>query len=71
MYDKNCLATKQRDLILSVCGILVGVLGVLVGVLGVSGIGMVFLLHEMEHLVSGMVYLIFSSQTGRICVYIL
>ena len=64
MYDKNCLATKQRDLILSVCGILVGVLGV-------SGIGMVFLLHEMEHLVSGMVYLIFSSQTGRICVYIL
>ena len=61
MYDKNCLATKQRDLILSVCGILVGVLGV-------SGIGMVFLLHEMEHLVSGMVYLIFSSQTGRICV---
>ena len=64
MYDKNCLATKQRDLILSVCGILVGVLGV-------SGIGMVFLLHEMEHLVSGMVYLVFSFQTGRICVFTL
>ena len=39
---------------------LVGVLAVLVGVLGVFCIGMVYLLHEMEHSELGMVYLVFS-----------
>ena len=55
--------------LVDILGVLVGVLGVLVGaflyrdgILGVFGIGMVYLLHEMEHLVFGMVYLVFSSQ---------
>ena len=53
---KNCLATKQRKSILSILAVLVGVLAVLVGVLailvgvlGVLCIGMVHLLHEIEH----------------------
>ena len=49
--------------LVSVLGVLVGLLGVLVSLLGVFGIGMVRSLHEMEHFVFGMVYLIFSSQT--------
>ena len=56
MCDKNCIATKQRELILGVLAVLVGVhavlvgvLAVLVGVLVVFCIGMVYLLHEMEH----------------------
>ena len=57
---KNCLATKPRKSILGVLAVLVGVLAVLVGVLGVFCIGMVYLLHEMDHSELGMVYLVFS-----------
>ena len=46
---KNCLATKLRESILGVLAVLVGVLAILVGVLGVICIGMVYLLHEIEH----------------------
>ena len=62
-----------------VCGVLVGALGVLVGaflyrdgVLGVFVIGVVYLLHEVEHLVSGMVYLV-TPYYGifRICIFFL
>ena len=64
---KNCLATKPRKSILGVLAVLVGVLAVLVGVLailvgvlGVLCIGMVYLLHEIEHSELGLVYLVFS-----------
>ena len=57
---KNCLATKSRKSILGVLAVLVGVLAVLVGVLGVFCIGMVYLLHEMEHSELWIVYLVFS-----------
>ena len=40
--------------------VLFGVLAVLGGVVGVFCIGMVYLLHEMEHSEFGMVYLVFS-----------
>ena len=74
MCDKNCIATNRRKLILGVLAVLVGVLAVLVGVLavlvgllavlvgvlGVFCIGMVYLLHKMEHSELGMVYLVFS-----------
>ena len=40
--------------------VLVGVLAVLVGIFGVFCIGMVYLLHKMEHSELGMVYLVFS-----------
>ena len=56
----NCLATKPRKSILGVLAVLVGVLAVLVGVLGVSCIGIVYLLHEMEHSELGVLYLVFS-----------
>ena len=49
---KNCLATKQRKQIL-------GVLAALVGVFVVLCIGMVYLLHEIEHSELGLVYLVF------------
>ena len=52
----NCLATKPRKSILGALAVLAGVLAVLVGipailvgVLGVLCIGMVYLLHEIEH----------------------
>ena len=61
---ENLLATKQRKSIL-------GVLAVLVGVLGVLCIGMVYLLHEIEHSELGLVYLVFSLKNVRISVYIL
>ena len=57
---KNCLATKARKSILSVLAVLVGVLAILVGVFGVLCIGMVYLLHEIEHSELGLVYLVFS-----------
>ena len=57
-----------------------GTLGVLVAILGVFFIGMaylmsfvygmVYLLHEMEHLMFGMNYLVISSQNSRICIYV-
>ena len=54
--DKSCLATKPRISILGILAVLAGVLAVfvgvpaiLVGVLGVLCIGMVYLLHEIEH----------------------
>ena len=40
--------------------VLVDVLAILVGVLGVLCIGMVYLLHEIEHSELGLVYLVFS-----------
>ena len=58
------MATKQCKLELGIFAILVGVLAVLVGVLGVFCIGMVYLLHEMEHSELGMVYLVFSLKKG-------
>ena len=64
---KNCLATKPRKSILGVLAVLVGVLAVLVsvlailvGVLGILCIGMLYLLHEIEHSELGLVYLVFS-----------
>ena len=61
---KNCLATKPRKSILGVLAVLVGILAVLVGilailvfVLGVLCIGMVYLLHEIQHSELGLVYL--------------
>ena len=51
--------TKQHKLMINV-SVLVGVLAVLVGVLGFFCIGMVYMLHEMEHSELGMVYLVFS-----------
>ena len=51
---------KKRKLILGVLAVLVSVLAVLVGILGVFCIGMVYLLHEMEHSELGMVHLVFS-----------
>ena len=64
------------DVLVGLLGVLVGVLGTSVGVLGVLvgihfiGIaylislvfGMVYLLHEMEHLIFGIYYLVISSQ---------
>ena len=47
--QKKCIATKQRKSILDVLAVLVGILAVLVCILGVLCIGMVYLLHEMEH----------------------
>ena len=38
----------------------VGLLAILVGILGVLCIGMVYLLHEIEHSELGLVYLVFS-----------
>ena len=40
--------------------VLVGIVAVLVGVLGVLCIGMMYLLHEIEHSELGLVYLVFS-----------
>ena len=64
---KNCLATKPRKSIFCALAVLAGVLAVLVGipailvgVLGVLCIGMVYLLHEIEHSELGLVYLVFS-----------
>ena len=66
---KNCLATKPRKSILGVLAVLVGVLAVLVGVLavlvglpGVYCIGMVYLLHEMEHSELGMAHQVFLNK---------
>ena len=56
---KNCLATKPRKSILGVLAVWAGVLAVLVGVLGVLCIGMVYLLHEIEHSELGLVYQVF------------
>ena len=63
---KNCLATKPRKSILGVLvvwagvlAVLVGVPAILVGVLGVLCIGMVYLLHEIEHSELGLVYQVF------------
>ena len=60
---KNCLATKPRKSILDVIAVLVGILADLVGVLaflvgalGVLCIGMVYLLHEIEHSELRLVY---------------
>ena len=53
------IATKQRKSILSVLAVSVGVLGILVGVFGVLCIGMVYLLHEIEHSEIGLMYLVF------------
>ena len=54
--------TKQCKSILGGLAALVGVFAVLVGVLGVYCIGMVYLLHEMEHSELGMVYLEFHNK---------
>ena len=69
---KNCLATKPRKSILGVLAVLVGALAVLVGVrtilvgvLGVLCIGMVYLLHEIEHSDFRLVYLVFSLKKGE------
>ena len=60
---KNCLAAKPRTSILGILAVLfgvlavsVGLLAILVGVLGVLCIGMVYLLHEIEHSELGLVY---------------
>ena len=68
---KNCLATRQRKSILGVLSVLVGVLAILAGVLGVLRIGMVYLLHEIEHSELVLMYLVFSLKDVRISVYIL
>ena len=57
---KNCLTTKRRKSILGILAVLVGVLAILVGVLGVLCIGIVYLLHGIEHSELGLVYLVFS-----------
>ena len=62
---KNRLATKHRKSILGVLAVLVGVLAILVGVLGILCIGMVYLLHEIEHSELGLVYLVFSFKKCR------
>ena len=66
LATKNCLATKLCKSILGVLAVLAGVLAVLVGVpailvgvLGVLCIGMVYLLHEIEHSELGLVYQVF------------
>ena len=56
---KNCLATKLCKSILGVLAVLAGVPAILVGVLGVLCIGMVYLLHEIEHSELGLVYQVF------------
>ena len=62
---KNCVATKPHKSILGVPAILVGVLGVLC-------IGMVYLLHEIEHSELGLVYLVFGIKKNvRISLFIL
>ena len=48
-----------------ILAILVGVLAILVGVLGVLCIGMVYLLHEIEHSELGLVYLVFSFKKSE------
>ena len=55
LYVIYCFATKQRNSILGVLAVLFGLLGVLFGVLGVHYIGMVYLLHEIEHSELGLV----------------
>ena len=62
---------KTAKLVLGVIAVLVDILAVLVGVLGVFCIGMVYLLHEMEHSELGMVYLLVSLKNVRISIYIL
>ena len=64
------IATKQRKSILGVFAVLVGALAILVGVIGVLCIGMVYLLHEIEHSELGLLYLAFSLKECMICVYI-
>ena len=56
---KNCLATKPRKSIFGVLAVLVVVLAILVGLLDVLCIGMVYLLHEIEHSELGLVYQVF------------
>ena len=46
--------------LVGIVAVLVGVLAILVGVLGVLCIGMVYLLHEIEHSELGLVFLAFS-----------
>ena len=57
--------------LVGVLAVLVGVLAILVGILGVLCIGMVYLLHEIEHSELGLGYLVFSLRKCEDCVYIL
>ena len=60
---KNCLATKPCKSILGLLAVLAGILvvlvgvpAILVGILGVLCIGMVYLLHEIQHSELGLMY---------------